>query len=162
MNTTGVLSSPARRQALADRYEAPELPPLDPELLHLLDLPEDLPDELTIAEVAAVTGLTAHTLRYYERTGLMEVARDTNGYRVYDRAALARVVFVTRLRLSDMPITTISHYVDLVNQGPQTEPERLAVMEEHRAMIKRRIREMTAALALTEYKITTYGGACSP
>ena len=162
MNTTGVLSSPARRQALADRYEAPELPPLDPELLHLLDLPEDLPDELSIAEVAAVTGLTAHTLRYYERIGLMEVARDANGYRVYDRAALARVVFVTRLRLSDMPITTVSHYVDLVNQGPQTEPERLAVMQEHRAMIQRRIREMTAALALTEYKITTYGGACSP
>ncbi len=162
MNTTGVLSSPARRQALAERYEAPELPPLDPELLHLLDLPEDLPDELSIAEVAAVTGLTAHTLRYYERIGLVEVARDANGYRVYSREALARVVFVTRLRLSDMPITTVSRYIDLVNQGPETEPERLAVMQEHRAMIQRRISEMTAALALTEYKITTYGGACTP
>jgi DNA-binding transcriptional MerR regulator len=162
MNTTGVLSSPARRQALADRYQAPELPPLDPELLRLLDLPDDLPDELTIAEVASVTGLTAHTLRYYERIGLVEVARDACGYRVYGREALARVVFVTRLRLSDMPISTISQYVELVNQGEQTAPERLAVMQEHRAMIQSRIREMSAALALTEYKIATYGGHCAP
>ena len=162
MNTTGVLSSPARRQALADRYQAPELPPLDPELLRLLDLPEDLPDELTIAEVASVTGLTAHTLRYYERVGLIEVARDDAGYRVYDREALARVVFVTRLRLSDMPISTISHYVELVNQGEQTAPERLAVMQAHRATIQRHLRELQAALALTDYKITTYGGDCAP
>ncbi|TDU87439.1 MerR family transcriptional regulator [Kribbella voronezhensis] len=162
MNTTGVLSSPARRQALADGYQAPELPPLAPELLRLLDLPTDLPDELSIAEVAAVTGLTAHTLRYYERIGLIKVARDESGYRVYDREALARVVFVTRLRLSDMPISTVTHYINLVNQGEQTAPERLLVMQEHRAMIQRRIREMTAALALTEYKIATYGGHCSP
>jgi DNA-binding transcriptional MerR regulator len=106
--------------------------------LWLLDLPPDLPDELSIAEVAAVTGLTAHTLRYYERVGLVEVARDANGYRVYDREALARVVFVTRLRLSDMPISTISHYIDLVNQGEQTEPERLTVMQEHRSIRSRR------------------------
>ena len=162
MNTTGVLSSPARRQALADRYQAPELPPLDPELLRLLDLPDDLPDELSIAEVAAVTGLTAHTLRYYERIGLVEVARDDSGYRVYDRKALARVVFVTRLRLSDMPISTISRYVELVNQGEQTAPERLAVMQAHRATIQRQLRELSAALAITEYKITTYGGDCAP
>jgi DNA-binding transcriptional MerR regulator len=162
MNTTGVLSSPARRQALADRYQAPELPPLDPELLRLLDLPADLPDELSVAEVAAVTGLPAHTLRYYERVGLIKVARDDSGYRVYDREALARVVFVTRLRLSDMPISTISHYVELVNQGEQTAPERLAVMQAHHATIQRQLRELSAALALTEYKITTYGGDCAP
>ncbi|WP_112245591.1 MerR family transcriptional regulator [Kribbella monticola] len=162
MNTTGVLSSPARRQALADSYQAPELPPPAPELLRLLDLPANLPETLSIAEVAAVTGLTAHTLRYYERIGLVEVARDESGYRVYDREALARIVFVTRLRLSDMPISTITHYINLVNQGEQTAPERLLVMQEHRAMIRRRLREMSAALALTEYKIATYGGHCTP
>jgi DNA-binding transcriptional MerR regulator len=159
MNTTGILT---RRQAFVDSYEVPLPSPLDPELLRLLDLPDDLPEELSIAEAAEVTGLTAHTLRYYERIGLVDVDRDGAGYRSYDRRALARVVFITRLRLSDMPISTISHYLDLVEQGEQTAPQRLALMEEHRAMIQRRLRELQAALAVTDYKITTYGGNATP
>jgi len=162
MNTTGVLSSSDRRQAFAERYEAPKPSPVDPELLQLLELPDGLPDVLTIAEAAAVTGLTAHTLRYYERTGLLTAGRDEAGYRQYDRETLARVVFITRLRLSDMPIATISHYMELVLQGEQTAPERLALMQEHRATIQRRLRELQAALAVTDYKITTYGGHCTP
>ena len=68
--------------------------------------------------------------------------------------------FGSRLRCSDMPIRTISRYVELVKQGPATEPQRLALMQEHRATILRRLAEMQAALAVIEYKITTYGGAC--
>jgi DNA-binding transcriptional MerR regulator len=163
MNTTGVLSSPARRQAFAESYKAPYHPsPVAPELLELLDLPEGLPDELTIAEVAAATGLTPHTLRYYERIGLVTVARDEAGHRSYDRNALARIVFITRLRLSDMPISTISHYLGLVNQGDHTAPARLELMEAHRATIQRRLSELQAALAVTDYKITTYGGHATP
>jgi DNA-binding transcriptional MerR regulator len=162
MNTTGILTTPERRQAFVDRYEAPSLTPLDPELLRLLDLPDDLPDQLSIAEAAEVTGLTAHTLRYYERIGLVRVGRDNAGYRCYDRQALARIVFITRLRLSDMPISTISHYLELVEQGEETAPQRLALMEEHRATIKRRLRELQAALAVADYKITTYGGHAEP
>jgi DNA-binding transcriptional MerR regulator len=162
MNTTGVLSSSDRLHALAERYEAPELAPMAPELLQLLELPDDLPEVLTIAEVAAATGLTAHTLRYYERAGLIAVDRDEAGHRTYNREALARVVFITRLRLSDMPIGTISHYMELVRQGESTAPQRLALMLEHRATIQRRLRELQAALAVTDYKIATYGGDCAP
>ena len=162
MNTTGILTAPDRRQTFVDRYEVPLPSPLDPELLRLLDLPDDLPEKLSIAEAAEVTGLTAHTLRYYERIGLVSVGRDDAGYRSYDRKALARVVFITRLRLSDMPISTISHYLDLVEQGEHTAPQRLVLMEEHRSMIQRRLRELQAALAVTDYKITTYGGNATP
>ena len=162
MNTTGILTTPERRQAFVDRYEVPPLPPLDPELLRLLDLPDDLPDRLSIAETAEATGLTAHTLRYYERIGLVRVGRDRSGYRYYDRQALARIVFITRLRLSDMPVSTIGHYLELVEQGEETAPQRLALMEEHRATIQRRLRELQAALAVTDYKITTYGGNAKP
>lgn len=162
MNTTGVLSSSDRRDALAERYEAPQPSPMDPELLQLLELPTGLPDVLTIAEAAAVTGLTAYTLRYYERIGLVTAGRDEAGYRQYDRNALARVVFITRLRLSDMPISTVSHYMELVQQGEKSAPERLALMQEHRATIQRRLRELQAALAVTDYKIATYGGDCTP
>jgi DNA-binding transcriptional MerR regulator len=162
MNTTGVLSSSDRRHALAERYETPQPAPMDRELLQLLELPDGLPDVLTIAEAAAATGLTAHTLRYYERVGLVTAGRDEAGYRQYDREALGRVVFITRLRLSDMPISTISHYMKLVHQGESTAPQRLALMLEHRATIQRRLRELQAALAVTDYKVATYGGDCTP
>jgi DNA-binding transcriptional MerR regulator len=71
-------------------------------------------------------------------------------------------VFITRLRLSDMPISTISHYLELVEQGEETASQRFALMEEHRETIQRRLRELQAALAVTDYKITTYGGNAKP
>jgi DNA-binding transcriptional MerR regulator len=133
-----------------------ELPPLTTELVRDLDLP----DHLAIAEVAALTGVSAHTLRYYERIGLVDVARDASGRRSYDRDSVGRVVFITRLRDSDMPIAAIQRYVGLVKQGPDTEPERLALLEAHREDILNRLRDLQAALAVVDYKITTYGGAC--
>jgi DNA-binding transcriptional MerR regulator len=130
--------------------------PIDLQLLGLLELPSDLPERLSIAEAAEATGLTAHTLRYYERIGLVAVDRDESGYRSYDRRALTRIVFVTRLRASDMPIGAIGHYLDLVEQGPATEPERLAIMQAHRATILRRLHDLQSALAVTDYKIAAY------
>lgn len=141
---------------------SPRPAPLSSEMLCALRLPAGLPDEMTIAQVAEATGVSAHTLRYYERIGLFTVGRDAAGYRVYDRGALARVVFVTRLRMSDMPIHAIRRYVDLVNQGESTGPDRLALMQEHRATILRRMQDLQAALTVIDYKITTYGGACAP
>jgi DNA-binding transcriptional MerR regulator len=158
MNTT--LTAPERRQAIAAHHQG--LEPIDPDLFCLLELPDDLPEELTIAEAAEITGLTAHTLRYYERIGLVRVGRDGAGYRSYDRKAMGRIVFVSKLRVSGMPIGTISHYLDLVEQGEHTAPQRLALMQEHRAKIQQQLRDLQLALAVTDYKITTYGGTAAP
>lgn len=158
MNATELLTAPDRRRAIVEQSREP----VDPELIQLLELPDDLPEQLSIAEASAITGLTAHTLRYYERIGLVRVGRDDAGYRSYDKRAMARIAFITRLRASDMPVSAISHYLELVEQGEHTEPERLALMEEHRATIHRRLRELQAALAVTDYKITTYGGTATP
>jgi DNA-binding transcriptional MerR regulator len=133
-----------------------ELPSLTVELVRDLEVHE----QMTIADVAELTGLSAHTLRYYERIGLVEVPRDAAGRRLYDREAVGRVVFITRLRDSDMPIAAIARYVELVKQGPHTEPERLALLEAHREDILNRLRDLQGALAVVDYKITTYGGAC--
>ena len=160
MTTTELLTAPERRQAIAAHHQGSE--PIDPDLFCLLELPDDLPERLTIAEAAEITGLTAHTLRYYERIGLVSVARDDAGYRSYDQRSMARIVFITRLRVSGMPIGTISHYLDLVEEGEQTEPQRLALMEEHRARIKQQLHDLQLALAVTDYKITVYGGTAEP
>ncbi|MEJ2871400.1 MerR family transcriptional regulator [Actinomycetospora sp. OC33-EN08] len=136
------------------------LPPLDQELVRALELPEDHAETLGIAEVAELTGITAHTLRYYERIGLVTVPRDAAGRRVYDREALGRIRFVTWLRLSGMPIASVGRYVELAGQGPHTSDERLALLVEHRAAVASHLRELQTALAVVDYKIATYGGAC--
>jgi DNA-binding transcriptional MerR regulator len=122
--------------------------------------PDDV--ELSIAEVAARAGVSAHTLRYYERIGLLAVPRDAAGRRVYTGAEWSRVQFITRLRLTEMPIRDIQAYFRLVGDGPGNEVQRLALLERHRDQVKRRIVELEAALAAVEFKIAVYGGACSP
>lgn len=125
-------------------------------------LPADGPQSLTIAEVAEKTGITAHTLRYYERIDLLDVPRDHAGRRRYTEAELARVVFITRLRLTAMPIREIQSYFRLVADGPGNEPERLALLERHRDAVKARLAELQSALDVVEFKIATYGGMCAP
>ncbi|WP_219825928.1 MerR family DNA-binding transcriptional regulator [Nonomuraea typhae] len=67
-------------------------PPI--EVLHELTRPGPVPQPLTIAQVAGLLGITAHTLRYYERAGLVTVARDPGGHRAYDAAAVRRLAFL--------------------------------------------------------------------
>ncbi|MCK2216896.1 MerR family transcriptional regulator [Actinomadura sp. ATCC 31491] len=136
--------------------------PLSVEAIHRLTDVAELPEAMTIAEVAALLDISPHTLRYYERAGLVEVPRDANGHRVYDAAAVRRLVFLTRMRLSGMPMRDLQHYVSLVDAGGDTVPERLDVLVEHRDTIRRRIRELTLSLAAVEYKIAMYGGSAGP
>ncbi|MGI9003576.1 MAG: MerR family transcriptional regulator [Pseudonocardia sp.] len=117
---------------------------------------------LTIAEMAERTGLTAHTLRYYERIGLLEIARDAAGHRVYSADDFGRVVFLNRLRTAGMPIRELQRYVALVAAGTQTEPERLRMLLEHRDAVRAQLHELTFALETIEFKIAAYGGACAP
>jgi DNA-binding transcriptional MerR regulator len=137
-----------------------DLPALTETLTNQLVGVGDAAPKMSVAEVSEFVGVTAHTLRYYERIGLVEVDRDVHGYRSYDRDAIGRVIFITRLRLSDMPIRDIKRYVELVKAGPDTVSERLALLEHHRERIRRQIADLQFAEAVIDYKITTYGGHC--
>lgn len=132
------------------------------DVVHGLLSPGEVTEPLGISEVAALLDVSAHTLRYYERCGLIDVARDSNDHRSYDAAAVRRLVFLTRMRLSGMPMRDLQHYVELVDRGDETVPERLDLLMEHRDTISRRIRELQLSLVATEYKIATYGGATEP
>jgi DNA-binding transcriptional MerR regulator len=90
------------------------------------------------------------------------VARDGSGHRVYDAEAVRRLVFLTRMRLSGMPMRDLQHYISLVDAGKHTAPERLDMLLEHRDTVRRRIRELTLSLTAVEYKIATYGGSTGP
>ncbi|TWS22493.1 MerR family transcriptional regulator [Tsukamurella sputi] len=114
---------------------------------------------LTVAEMSELVGVSGHTLRYYERIGLVTVDRDGAGHRRYGPRAISRVMFLTRLRLSGMPIADITEYIAMVEAGPGTEPARLALLQAHRSRVAAQIEELKYSLAVIDYKITTYGGA---
>jgi DNA-binding transcriptional MerR regulator len=116
----------------------------------------------TIAEVADKTGVSAHTLRYYERIGLLDVGRQASGHRRFTEQDVGRVVFIGRLRATAMPIREIQRYFVLVARGPATEDERLALLQTHRTTVRARLRELEAALDAIEHKIAYYGGSCAP
>jgi DNA-binding transcriptional MerR regulator len=117
---------------------------------------------LTIAEMAERTGVSAHTLRYYERIGLLSVARDAAGHRVYGAGDYARVVFLNRLRMTGMPIRDLQRYVALVADGETSVPERREMMLAHRDAIRAQIQELVFALETVEFKIAAYGGHPEP
>jgi DNA-binding transcriptional MerR regulator len=127
---------------------------------HTADVAPDA--ALTIAEVADLAGVSAHTLRYYERIGLLAVPRNPAGHRVYGAADLTRVVFLTRLRMTGMPVRELQRYVRLVEQGESTVPERLRTLEQHRDTVRAQLDALTLALAAVDFKITVYGGSCAP
>jgi DNA-binding transcriptional MerR regulator len=115
---------------------------------------------LTIAEAAARTGLTSHTLRYYERDGLMlsSVDRAVSGHRRYSDRDLTWIEMITRLRSTGMPIRDVRRYADLVRAGDGNEAERLELLEAHRTRVEAQLAEVTAHLRAIDHKIGIYEG----
>ncbi|MBZ2198865.1 MerR family transcriptional regulator [Occultella gossypii] len=111
----------------------------------------------SIAEAAALVGLSPTTLRYYERQQLVRPARNAAGHREYSALDLRRLVFIARMRLSGMSMQELTRYIALVDDGHTTQQERQQIMSAQRDRILHRIRELTLALEVTEYKIRTYG-----
>ncbi|MCU1647525.1 MAG: MerR family transcriptional regulator [Nocardia sp.] len=120
-----------------------------------------IPDQgLSIAEAARRSGISAHTLRYYERAGLVvsAVDRTSGGQRRYRQLDLTWITVCTRLRATGMPIKTIRRYAELVAAGRGNEQERLALMEAHRADVAAKIAELQDNLELIDHKIDVYRG----
>ena len=115
---------------------------------------------LSIAEAARRTGVSVHTLRYYERAGLVVTAvdRTASGRRRYHQLDLDWIVICTRLRATGMPIRTIRRYAELVSAGPGNEQERLALLEAHRAEVTARLARTREHLKLIDHKIAVYRG----
>jgi DNA-binding transcriptional MerR regulator len=115
---------------------------------------------LTIAEVARRTGLTPHTLRYYERDGLMlGVDRVSSGHRRYRESDLGWIELITKLRATGMPIREVRRYAELVRAGDGNEDERLALLRAHRERVRAQLDTMVAYLDAIDVKISYYAGA---
>jgi DNA-binding transcriptional MerR regulator len=112
---------------------------------------------LTIADAAKASGLSAHALRYYEKAGLLEpVDRNGSGHRRYGDQDLERIRFLTKLRATGMPIREVRRYAELMNEGPSTHAERMALLEGHRERVLKRLEETARNLDQIEWKINYY------
>ncbi|WP_043625075.1 MerR family transcriptional regulator [Nonomuraea candida] len=113
---------------------------------------------LSIGQVAERTGLSVHTLRFYEREGLLPqpVRRGAAGHRIYDEGDVDWLGVCIRLRASGMPLTDIRRYTELVRAGQGNEAERLEVLREHRERVLAQMRELDECLSLITHKVALY------
>jgi DNA-binding transcriptional MerR regulator len=113
---------------------------------------------LGISDTARVTGVSAHTLRYYERAGLMldRVGRAPSSHRRYSDEEIRWVVLLTKLRSTGMPIRRMREYAGLVRSGDGNESERLALLEAHRAAVLEQLEAMRSNLEAIDIKIALY------
>jgi DNA-binding transcriptional MerR regulator len=113
---------------------------------------------VTIGQAADRTGLSVHTLRFYEREGLLPsaVRRGPDGRRVYTEDDLEWLQICASFRASGMPLATISRYAGLVRQGTGNEADRLALLREHEQRVTAQIGDLTRCLDLITYKVKVY------
>lgn len=115
---------------------------------------------MKIGDLARLTGLSTHTLRYYERIGLLPYAdRDRSGQRDYDASILTWIEFLGRLKTTGMPIREMLRYAALREKGASTESDRRRLLEAHRDKVRARVADLQSCLLVLDSKIAGYAEA---
>lgn len=116
-------------------------------------------ESYTIDDAAARMGTSKHTLRYYEREGLLPpIAKGTNGHREYTADDLGWIKFLKLLRATGMPIREMKDFVGLTRAGDHTIGERVAVLTSYRASLRARMAADREHLKYLDHKIEYYEG----
>ncbi len=113
----------------------------------------------TIQKTAEEMSVSAHTLRYYEKIGLLHpIQRGANGHRRYTEEDMGWIYWLKLLRDSDMSIQAMQKYVALTREGEHTIPERCEILAEHRDSLRQHITELQEYLTRLENKVEYYRG----
>ena len=110
---------------------------------------------LTVQQTAERTGLTEHTLRYYERAGLLEPVRrhDSSRHRRYSAADLARIQTLACLRATAMPLDQMRRYFELAEKGATAAPELVALLEAQQVALQERLEHLRRHATYVKHKI---------
>lgn len=112
---------------------------------------------ISIGELSRLTGLSTHTLRFYESAGVLKpIARAANGHRRYHSDDVLWLEFVLRLKLTGMPLAEIKQYARLRAQGEMTLSPRLTMLKLHRECLVAKIAELSECANALDEKIRTY------
>ena len=111
----------------------------------------------SIQDVSNKTGLSTHTLRYYEKEGLMSgVERSQGGFRQYTEEDLERLGLIRCLKNTGMSIQEIARFVQLTHEGDHTLEERVELLREHRERVLERMAEMQQHLDKVTWKLNFF------
>jgi DNA-binding transcriptional MerR regulator len=109
----------------------------------------------SISEAAKLTGLSIHTLRFYESSGLLpNIAKDAGGRRSYSEFDIKSLTFIKALRQTNMPVSQIRHYGELYSEGKKKDKQRRALLESHRDGIIAEIKKQKQHLAMINKKLS--------
>ncbi len=112
---------------------------------------------MTIAEVSRKYGISADTLRYYEKIGIIPpVPRSKSGIRDYDEDSCYWIELMKCMRKAGVQIEALIQYVALVRQGDSTRQARKELLERQRTQLKERLKDIQESLELLDYKISLY------
>ncbi len=112
---------------------------------------------MKIKEVSKITGLTSHTLRYYEKIGLVRhIERNSSGLRVYTDQDLIWIDFLTKMKLTRMPLKELIHYADSYYSEDKDMETRIELLLNHKQRILTEIKSMESSLECIDYKINKY------
>ena len=112
---------------------------------------------MTIAEVCKKYDLTADTIRYYERIGLIPtIPRTKNGIRDFDEESCRWIEFIKCMRSAGMEIEILLEYVKLFKQGKNTVVARKELLEEQREKLLKKQKDINATIKRLNYKLELY------
>lgn len=111
---------------------------------------------MNVQTFASKTGLSAHTIRYYDRIGLFDVQRNPQGYREFSEQDILWAGFIQHLKETSMPLEQIKHYRDLLVQGSSTTAQRKQLLEAHAEQLESRLCVLQEHLEKLRLKIASY------
>lgn len=111
----------------------------------------------SIGQVAAKTGLTVHTLRYYEKEGLLPfVRKSSSGLRMFSDNDLGWLSIIECLKKTGMPLKGIKQYIDWFRKGDSTLPQRLEMFKQQQLKVLAQIEQFQKYLQKIDYKVKLY------
>ncbi|WP_319541862.1 MerR family transcriptional regulator [uncultured Pseudodesulfovibrio sp.] len=111
---------------------------------------------MTISELAKQLGLSPHTLRYYEKIGLIRNVERIGSRRTYTKQDRLWLEFIKRLKATGMPLKQILRYSELRYAGAATITERKTMLLSHRQDLEQNIKKLQRHLVALDQKIKTY------
>lgn len=112
----------------------------------------------SISQVAQKFGVEPHTLRFYEKEGIITPERTESGIRSYTEENVSQLEMAMCLKSTGMPLKDIRRYFDLVEAGDETLDERLKIFTDHRTHVLEEIEVLQKHLCKIEWKIKWYSG----
>lgn len=113
-------------------------------------------DCMKISEISEKTQMSADTLRYYEKEGLIGPVRRVSGIREYSDYDLERIIFIQHMRRAGMRLATLKEYLSMVDDGDSTMEMRQQILINHKATIDKEIATLQSISDLVERKIGNY------